>query len=93
MRKPRSDPGLNAVIRVARVPAPTDLYPEREVKGFPAVAQIVGCTLQWVCAWKRIPAHFVIPLETATGVHRSIQRPDLYPPERPRRSRARASAA
>jgi DNA-binding transcriptional regulator YdaS (Cro superfamily) len=42
---------------------------------------------QTVHQWKDVPAERVIQIEKATGVHRAKLRPDLYPPEKKRRSK------
>jgi len=44
---------------------------------------LIGCNTGQISMWKaraNIPAKFVLPIEKATGVSRSLLRPDLYPP-------------
>ncbi len=56
--------------------------------GQTALASLIGVKQGHVWNWlnkaKKVPAEQVIPIETATGVHRSRLRPDLYPPEQGR---------
>ena len=62
-------------------------------KGQAGLARAVGVSQPSVWHWlhksKRVPAEFVIPVETATGVPRERLRPDLFSNEPP----AQATAA
>lgn len=49
--------------------------------GNTALAAVLGITAQALSQWTRVPAHRVIAVEAATGIHRARLRPDLYPPE------------
>ncbi len=57
-----------------------------------ALATALRVTPQAVSQWKQVPHGRVIQLERLTGVHRSLIRPDLYPPE-PRPGKSRQVAA
>ena len=51
-----------------------------------SLADRIGTTQSQVWYWlerskKGVPAEFVLPIEQATGVHRSELRPDLWPAE------------
>ncbi|MDQ2762679.1 MAG: helix-turn-helix domain-containing protein [Pseudomonadota bacterium] len=58
--------------------------------GQAALARAVGVSQPSVWHWihksRRVPAEFVIPVETATGVSRHALRPDLYPRENAKRA-------
>ena|SRR5688572_31536 len=58
------DTGLEEAIRVAG--------------GVGALARKIGISQPSVSNWSRIPAERVLAVETATGIDRSILRPDLY---------------
>src|SRR4029453_1372648 len=58
------DVGLDEAIRVAG--------------GVGALARKIGISQPSVSNWSRIPAERVLSVETATGIDRSILRPDLY---------------
>ncbi len=58
------DTGLEEAIRVAG--------------GVGALARKIGISQPSVSNWSKIPAERVLAIETATGVDRSILRPDLY---------------
>jgi len=58
------DPGLTEAIRA--------------VGGVGALARKIGIAQPSVSNWSRIPAERVIAVEDATGVHRTVLRPDLY---------------
>jgi TorA maturation chaperone TorD/DNA-binding transcriptional regulator YdaS (Cro superfamily) len=47
--------------------------------GVGALARTLGIAQPSVSAWNRIPAERVLAIEAATGIARSILRPDLYP--------------
>ena len=47
-----------------------------------ALGRHLGITSQAISQWPHIPSRHVIKVEEVTGIHRSILRPDLYPPER-----------
>ena len=64
------DTGLEEAIRVAG--------------GVGALARKIGISQPSVSNWARIPAERVLSVETATGVDRSILRPDLYGERDPR---------
>lgn len=59
------DPGLLAVLQKIKVTA---------------LAKALGMTQPAVSQWERVPAERVLAVEAATGVSRTIIRPDLYPP-------------
>jgi TorA maturation chaperone TorD/DNA-binding transcriptional regulator YdaS (Cro superfamily) len=46
--------------------------------GVGALARKIGIAQPSVSNWSRVPADRVIAVEAATGVHRSVLRPDLY---------------
>ena len=58
------DPGIAAAIEAAG--------------GVGALARKIGIAQPSVSNWIRVPAERVIAVEAATGVHRSLLRPDLY---------------
>jgi molybdopterin-guanine dinucleotide biosynthesis protein B len=58
------DPGLSKAIRAAG--------------GISELARLIGISQPSVSNWVRVPAERVIAVETATGVHRKVLRPDLY---------------
>jgi len=47
------------------------------------LARRIGVTPQALSQWKSIPSGRVLAIERASGVHRTILRPDLYPIELP----------
>ncbi|WP_029032648.1 Cro/CI family transcriptional regulator [Salinarimonas rosea] len=51
----------------------------RAAGGVGALARTLGISQPSVSNWSRIPAERVLAVETATGVSRSLLRPDLYP--------------
>ena len=76
------DPGLDEAIRAAG--------------GVSELARQIGISQPSVSNWDRIPAERVLAVEAATGVDRSVLRPDLYGERqrsrRRRRGRCRARA-
>jgi TorA maturation chaperone TorD len=58
------DPGIAAAIEA--------------VGGVGALARKIGIAQPSVSNWTRVPAERVIAVEAATGVHRTVLRPDLY---------------
>ncbi|MDH0745764.1 helix-turn-helix domain-containing protein [Pseudomonas sp. GD03842] len=51
-----------------------------------ALAKILGCTpqnVQRMCATGRIPAKHVLKIEAASGIHRSVLSPEIYPDPAP----------
>lgn len=50
--------------------------------GTAKLAEKLGITSQAISQWRRIPVERVLEIETATGVPRSVLRPDIYPPAR-----------
>lgn len=58
------DPGLNEAIRAAG--------------GVSELARQLSISQPSVSNWTRVPAERVVAVETATGVHRAVLRPDLY---------------
>lgn len=58
------DTGLNEAIRAAG--------------GVGALARKIGISQPSVSNWLRVPAERVVAVETATGIDRSVLRPDLY---------------
>jgi TorA maturation chaperone TorD len=63
------DPGLSEAIRAAG--------------GVSERARQIGISQPSVSNWSRVPAERVVAVETATGVDRSVLRPDLYGGEEP----------
>ncbi len=63
------DAGLDEAIRVAG--------------GVGALARKIGISQPSVSNWARIPAERVLAVEAATGLDRSVLRPDLYSPRHP----------
>jgi DNA-binding transcriptional regulator YdaS (Cro superfamily) len=45
------------------------------------LAEKIGVTPQAVASWKQVPWNRVLEVERATGVPRTILRPDIYPTE------------
>src|SRR5215470_10779408 len=58
------DPGLSEAIRAAG--------------GVSELARQLGISQPSVSNWLRVPAERVVSVESATGVHRAVLRPDLY---------------
>jgi hypothetical protein len=58
------DPGLREAIRAAG--------------GIGVLARRLGIAQPSVSGWRRVPAERIVAVERATGVHRSVLRPDLY---------------
>lgn len=50
----------------------------RAVGGISELARHVGITQPSVSNWNRVPAERVLAVEAASGIHRTILRPDLY---------------
>jgi TorA maturation chaperone TorD len=63
-KDPMRDPGLQEAIRA--------------VGGVSELARRIGISQPSVSNWDRIPAERVLTVETATGVNRSVLRPDLF---------------
>src|SRR5262245_15537562 len=63
------DPGLDEAIRAAG--------------GVGALARKIGISQPSVSNWSRIPAERVVAIEAATGIDRSVLRPDLYGERQP----------
>lgn len=58
----------------------------RSVGSQKAVAALLGVKQPSVARWKKtgqVPPERVLALEAASGVSRSLLRPDIYPPESP----------
>lgn len=56
------------------------------VGGQSAMARVCGVSQTAVWKWlqtRRLPPHYVLAVETATGISRHHLRPDIYPPELP----------
>lgn len=49
------------------------------VGGIRPLARIIGVSQPAVSNWKRVPADRVLAVESATGITRTVLRPDLYP--------------
>jgi TorA maturation chaperone TorD len=62
--RPMRDPGLSEAIRA--------------VGGVSELARQIGISQPSVSNWTRVPAERVVAVEAATGVDRSVLRPDLY---------------
>ena len=45
-----------------------------------ALARILKVTHPAILGWGRVPPRRVLQIEAATGVPRSVMRPDIYPP-------------
>jgi len=58
------DPGLDDAIRAAG--------------GVGALARKIGISQPSISNWGRVPAERVLSVEAATGIHRTVLRPDLY---------------
>jgi DNA-binding transcriptional regulator YdaS (Cro superfamily) len=56
------------------------------------LAAALGISLPALYDWRRIPPARVLQIEAVTGVRREILRPDLYPPEKPRKKKRRRRA-
>jgi TorA maturation chaperone TorD len=56
----------------------------RAAGGVGALARKIGISQPSVSNWSRIPAERVLTIEAATGVDRSVLRPDLYSERQPR---------
>lgn len=65
------------------------------VGGLARLARALEIPVQNVCRWERIPPHWVLAIEHATGIPRERLRPDLYgaPRPRPRRRQSLNAAA
>lgn len=59
------DPGLTEAIRAAG--------------GVSELARQIGISQPSVSNWNRVPVERVLTVEAATGVHRTVLRPDVYP--------------
>jgi hypothetical protein len=52
------------------------------------LAELIDCTPAYISKWKGvIPITWLEKVEAATGIHRSILRPDFFAPASPRRKR------
>jgi DNA-binding transcriptional regulator YdaS (Cro superfamily) len=58
---------------------PTLLKAIEHAGGMRALGRAIGATHQNIRQWKRTPASQVLKIERATGIHRSLLRPDIYP--------------
>jgi TorA maturation chaperone TorD len=58
------DPGLEEVIRTAG-----------SIRG---LSRLLGISQPAISTWKRVPADRILQIESATGIPRSVIRPDLY---------------
>jgi len=47
--------------------------------GAAALARMLGVSAAAVKQWQQAPPHWVLDIETHTGISRSRLRPDLYP--------------
>ena len=56
----------------------------RAAGGVGALARRIGISQPSVSNWSRIPAERVLAVEAATGVDRTVLRPDLYSERHPR---------
>ncbi len=61
------DPGLEQAIR--------------DAGGVGALARKIGISQPSVSNWSRVPAERILSVEAATGIHRTVLRPDLYSPQ------------
>jgi DNA-binding transcriptional regulator YdaS (Cro superfamily) len=46
--------------------------------GVRALGRAIGINYQNIQSWKTIPAHWIVPIEEATGIPREKLRPELY---------------
>lgn len=63
------------MMRIADIARETSL-PKAEI------ARRIGTSRQNAIQWDKVPAEWVLKLETATGIRRERIRPDLYPPRK-----------
>jgi DNA-binding transcriptional regulator YdaS (Cro superfamily) len=52
--------------------------------GVRKLSRKIGVTHAAILGWHRVPAERVMAIEAATGIPRSVIRPDIFPPERER---------
>jgi DNA-binding transcriptional regulator YdaS (Cro superfamily) len=53
--------------------------------GTAILAQRLGIQAPSIYSWRRVPPNRVLAVEAATGISRHALRPDLYPPDIPKR--------
>ncbi|HEX2555948.1 MAG TPA: Cro/CI family transcriptional regulator [Microvirga sp.] len=51
----------------------------RAAGGIGALARALGISQPAVSSWRRVPSERVLAVESLTGIHRTVLRPDLYP--------------
>ena len=52
--------------------------------GMRPLARAIGISHQTISQWQRVPPIRVLAVEAATGIDRTVLRPDVYPSERRR---------
>ena len=57
----------------------------KDIGGPRALSRKLSISHQSICKWERVPAERVMAVEAATGIPRSVIRPDIYPPDRERK--------
>ena len=57
------------------------------------LAAALGCTRQTIYTWNSVPPGRVLAVSRATGIPRSVLRPDIYPPEEEYAPRLQPAAA
>ena len=53
--------------------------------GTAMLAQRLGIQAPSIYSWRRVPPNRVLAVERVTGISRHVLRPDLYPPDVPKR--------
>jgi len=48
------------------------------------LAKAIGCSHQAIYRWTKVPPSQVLAVSRATGIPRSVLRPDIYPPQEER---------
>jgi len=83
------DPGVAAVVDALNIRAVRNLSPRNKVE----LADALGVSKQAVSMWHRIPVLHVLKIEQVLGVHRTIQRPDVYGPSKGITTRVRVPSS
>jgi len=70
---------VNQALRIISRPMTPGLQEALRRAGSPSkLAEKLGVSRQAVSKWESVPTRHIIAIERATGVHRSLLRPDLY---------------